>query len=240
MFSRPQWFFCYFFEKKAKKSIRFPPWEAWHHIAWPSTETQSSGCSRSAIYEIDHTHHHKIGKVITTKGIFELFCLENQQSCFKPDSSWTRKPWNCKHTLDLPSQLRLRCWFKKTGHKTVSTLLRDEEPPASSALLVWGGDASCLVGSRSLLVALRELAKVKDPLLLPRSCWGPPVSVSSGMNPSRLVGGWVELLSTGLSVRPLPPAAPHALNPPAVKEEYLGWMADKLTLWVVVCEVMPA
>lgn len=120
----------------------------------------------------------------------------------------------------------------RNRHKTVSIPVRDEEPPASSALLVRAGDASRPLASWCLLVALSEQANVLQSLTLAGSCWGSLVSVSSGMYPSRLLGGWVEPLCAGLTVRPPPPAPP-------VKEEDLGWMADKLTLWVVVWDIMP-
>lgn len=82
------------------------------------------------------------------------------------------------------------------------------------------------------MVALSEQATVPHSLPLFGSFWGSLVSVSLGMYGSRLAGGCVGLQCTGLTTRPPPPAPP-------VKEEDLRWTADKLTLWVVVCDIMP-
>lgn len=66
----------------------------------------------------------------------------------------------------------------------------------------------------------------------------PEVSVSPGTYPGRLVWGWSEVWRGGLAPDP-PPAAPPDPTTPPVKESALGLAADKLTLCVVVCDIMP-
>lgn len=154
--------------------------------------------------------------------------------------------------LDLSRQLKTKYFipvlclglhptFIKNIHKMVSNSFRDKELSGSSVLWICVGDPQ-LLESWLPLLALACLAKTPDSvppaLRTASSCWGLEVSVSLGTYPGKLLCGWREEWRGGLTHDP-PPAAPPEPTTPPVRERARGLAADKLTLWVVVCDIMP-